>query len=154
MNWLTKVFGFVPEPLRKPLWALLIATAAYVAARYGITIPPANNVIIVPEEGETFYAGKAQGRDFHPRLRPLLRAKLAVALSERDNIPLREAFAKVMSVDRDKLDTAVATAAAQQQLDVYGALGDGELLKKIIDFLNSPQGQALIKLLLMLLFAI
>lgn len=87
------------------------------------------------------------------RARPLLRAKLAVALAKRDGIPVAEAFKKVMAVPKEQFDTAVATAA-EQVPEVYGALGDGELLKKIIDFLNSPQGQALIRLLLMLVFPI
>jgi hypothetical protein len=114
--------------------------------------PPSVIIVIPDDSGDAGFLAKgaaAPGRDFHPRLRPLLRAHMAVALADRDKISLPEAFRKVMSVSREHLDSALSTAAEKQ--GVYGQLGDGQLLQKLLDFLASPQGQALIKLLLSLL---
>lgn len=52
-------------------------------------------------------------------------------------------------LDEDLIDAAVVEAGG-----VPAALGDGSILKAIIDFLKSENGQALIKIILGLLVAV
>ncbi len=153
MSWLTNLLSKIPPSIEKPLWALIVAGLTFLAAKYGILVPaPVNNntVVVSPSDADpSFLATAPKAGGFHPMVHPLIRAHLALAVEQRDGISFAEAWGKVRKVSRADLEDGIT--AASTKLGVFGQLGDGTLIQKIIDFLNSPQGQALIALLLKLL---
>lgn len=81
-----------------------------------------------------------------------LRVRLAVAreLREQHSVAFAESNSLSLQLDREAIDHAVVEAGA---VEAVGAIGDGRILKTIIEFLTSDTGRALIKLLVALLLA-
>ncbi len=153
-TWLKNLLAKVPPSIEKPLWALFVAVLSALAVKYGvpITVPPSvNTVIVSPSDADPGFLATAPAKagGFHPMVHPLIRAHLALAVEQRDGVSFAEAWGRVRKVSRADLEDGIT--AASTKLGVFGQLGDGTLIQKLIDFLNSPQGQALIALLLKLL---
>ncbi len=87
----------------------------------------------------------------HPLLTQLIRARVRQSLRAEGH-SLLESIQLAGSVDGDLVDTALAASPeAVAQIDAVGALGDGTLIQKFLDFLNTDLGKALIALIKMLL---
>lgn len=157
MNALSNLLDKIPAPIGKALWALIFTVLAFYGAKLGLPAPvnttTTTNTVMIPDSDPGFLAATPAGvgQNFHPRVGPLARAHLTLALAERDHLSFEDAYRKVRKISRDDFENGITAAATQQK--VVGQLGDGQLLQKIIDFFNSPQGQALIKILLSLLMA-
>ena len=152
---MTKFFDWISDHWRL---AVIIAAAVGTVAGVKFTIEkgPANSdpqiIVIIPDADTPPVfgtAGSGLNRDFHP----LVRVHLARAVMERDKIGFAAAWVKCRKVSSDDIAGATIQAASETQTPV-GKFGDGTILKAIIEWLQSPQGQAfiaaLIKILLLL----
>ncbi len=79
-----------------------------------------------------------------------------VRLAVRDELMTRgltraEANVKVSSLTRDDIDSGVELT---ENVEAVSAIGDGKILQKIVSFLRSDAGKALIRVLLSILVAI
>ncbi len=81
-----------------------------------------------------------------------LRVRLAVAreLREQHSVAFSASNSLSLQLDREAIDQAVEEVNATAPLE---AIGDGRILAKIIEFLRSDMGRALIKVLVALLLA-
>lgn len=91
----------------------------------------------------------------HPLLVVLARAQTRQALRKSGH-GLLDAIALSKEVDDDMVSAALAESSDETRaaLSVVGALGDGMLLQKFLDFLNSDLGKALIALIMKLLLGV
>ena len=87
-------------------------------------------------------------QNFHPLLRLRCRAEL-----RRQGKGPSEINSIMANWDDDMVPVAVGMLNEEQQAAV-GALGDGTILEKILEFLKSPAGQALLQILLQLLMGL
>ncbi len=90
----------------------------------------------------------------HPLLTQLVKARVRQSL-RREGYSLIESIQLAGSVDADLVDTALAASPdAFSELNAMTGLGDGTLIQKFIDFLNSDLGKALIALIMKLLLGL
>ncbi len=82
----------------------------------------------------------------HPILNRLTKLRVAAELRKTHGIGWDESRDLADSLTDDVIDSAV-----HQTEGAVGAIGDGTLLQKLLDFFASPQGQALIALLIKIL---
>lgn len=89
----------------------------------------------------------------HPFLNAVVRRRVVVELRKAHGLSLHEARELVAELDDDTINEGIKQVAPTVEggAEAVGAIGDGVILQKIIDFINSPTGQALIALLLKLL---
>lgn len=88
----------------------------------------------------------------HPMLTMLVRSRVRAALVRDAGKGVFEAIQLASTVDADTINTALAALPdAKTAADAVGAIGDGSLIQKLIDFLNSDFGRALIALILRLI---
>lgn len=87
---------------------------------------------------------------FNVHLYPLARLEARRALRTRW-LSIREIGDLMEACDDDLIDTAAIQVGAAPPV---GVLGDGTIVKMLIEFLKSEQGQALIKALVALLIGL
>lgn len=152
---MNKVLAFIRDN-----WQLVVIVVTILAATVGVKFTfergPANSdpqiIVIIPDPDQpSVYgaAGAGLNRDFHP----LIRVHLARAVMKRDGIGFGQAWIKCRKVTNEDIAGATIQAASETQTPV-GKLGDGELLKKIIEWLQSPEGQAFIAALIKILLVL
>jgi len=88
---------------------------------------------------------ETQAFKVHPILTRVIRFRVAVELRKQGHT-FDEAHELAGQLTDDMIHAGV-----EQTDGAVGAIGDGTILQKIIDFLSSPQGQALIALLIKIL---
>jgi len=92
------------------------------------------------------------GPFFKLRLRRAVREELE---NVRPRLSNRQIRSRLDDLDDDAIDRAVEMAGASEAVlaleSGVGAIGDGAILKAILDFFKSDLGQALIKIILGLL---
>lgn len=86
----------------------------------------------------------------HPLFYVVTRLKLRSALREK-GYSRAEVNDLVDGATDDVIDAADAIANAGQPESAVGAIGDGTLIQKFFEFLQSPAGQALLAALMKLL---
>jgi hypothetical protein len=79
-----------------------------------------------------------------------LRVRLAVAheLREQHSVGFSDANTLTLHLGRETIDAAVETVKATQAV---ASIGDGTILRSVLDFLKSDLGRALIRALVALL---
>lgn len=102
---------------------------------------------------------------FHPFLKTIARQRAAREYAETNKIGILKALRAVRNVGDDEMNSFCAEAAMETGaimpdvaveaggLAHFGAIGDGHILKAIMDWLKSPEGQAFISALIKLLLA-
>lgn len=104
-------------------------------------------VIIIPAEDPTdpFFQAQARG-GFHPFFYNLARVHAAQAYRKEKGGSFAAAWAKMRRIKNSDIDGA----AIQAEIPV-GELGDGSILKKIVDWFTDPANQAKLKALIQFL---
>jgi hypothetical protein len=90
----------------------------------------------------------AKGRG-HPILNAVIRRRLIVELHKTHGYSMADARELAGELDDDTINNGIKQT--EGATEAVGALGDGSFLQKILDFLASPQGQAMIALLIKIL---
>ena len=85
----------------------------------------------------------------HPLLNLVIKRRVIVELHKTHGYTMAEA--RELAGDLDDATIHAGMKQVEGVAEAVGAIGDGTLLQKIIDFIQSPQGQALIALLIKLL---
>lgn len=94
-------------------------------------------------------SAKPKAARSHPVLNAFLRRRLVVELHKAHGMSIADARQMTADLDDEEIDSAVEQTEGAKE--AVGAIGDGSLLQKLIDFISSPQGQALIALLIKLI---
>lgn len=136
---------------------VISAIAAVVLAQFGIqfVLTPENVTVIIPIEGgspaivEAAGPGPVQGRLFDRYFYTLARVKAAEQLKRDQKIGFVEAYSKCRKV----ADTDIDAFALKAGITPSEGLGDGTLLKKIIDWFSNPENQAKLKALIEFIIA-
>ncbi len=137
--------------------SLASAIASMILAQFGIMLKatPENVTIVIPIDDEpTVLQGAAegkivQGRLFNKYFYTLARVKAASQLARDKATTFVEAYEKIRKVP----DAEIEVAAKKAGIDPAQGLGDGTLLKKIIDWFSDPENQAKLKALIEFIIA-
>lgn len=147
-DWLKKNTG---------TFKVLAAIAAIVLAQYGIqlVVTPENVTVIIPLDGDepAIVEGPGprvvQGKLFDRYFYTLARVKAAEQLKKDQRIGFVEAYSKCRKVADKDIDAFALKAG----ITPSEGLGDGTLLKKIIDWFSNPDNQAKLKALIEFILA-
>jgi hypothetical protein len=104
---------------------------------------------------------------FHPFLKVRARQQAAAEYADAHKIGFLKALRKVREIDDEEMDACCMQAAGVAGVELaavpfasataagaVGAIGDGHIIKAIIDWLKTPQGQAFIKALISIILAL
>lgn len=148
-------------------WRLGLLLLTIVLAPFGVNFtakpgPPGSKVeiqVIYPEDATPSFQMKAGGSEFniHPRLHFFLRAKLSGEVMKTNGCTFAEAWNLTRVLKPDDYAAAYGQAAKESKVEAaskYGQIGDGSILKAIMEWLQSPQGQAFLDAVMKILLAL
>ena len=85
----------------------------------------------------------------HPLLNAVIRRRVIVELHKTHGYSMADARELASELDDETINAGMKQV--EGVAEAVNALGDGHILQMLIDFISSPAGQALIKLLISLL---
>lgn len=141
MTWLKENWKFVAT--------ILTIALAFAGIKFTTrTDPNATQpeiIVVIPggEDAAPPVVGAAGPRGFDRNFFPLARVHAARELAKRDGTGFVKAFSKIRKIT----DADIAAAAIQAGVPV-GELGDGTLLKRIVEWFMDPANQEKIKQLI------